>query len=979
MESTHSSPPSASDQVRSGEEITLHLRTLTSNGDLSITFPKGITVRQLKERIAEKYDYPVPRQRLIYQGRVLTDDSDVDRYSLMHGNVLHLVLRPEPQAEEPPTATSANEQPNPLGAGLGSQPSGNRRHIVARFLPLPDNMFPFIRSWLTPSDRGSLQQTSAQPDGDRGTPQSAEGGGSAPRTATGSSARDLPTSRPTGLAMHPHPIPLGSASQQGQREGPGDNTAVATYIFNIPLSSSPSTMPLSQPRAAPSGTRGEGAEATTQDVLSPQQLRSVQNRIENALGNVENLQSTLQRIRQTLADGNTNEESTSFTFNDLQSTNAELAESLREVQRALVPRTGIRPAGRRTSGPNRGGPLSLPTSLEDFLRGTPSPSGTGLHDIISMATGAPSTTERNRPDDEQRSTGDSGPPRVGTAPTSRSSVNSGNTRIIPTRSDQGNSILRIFMDLGRSGSSTANQDGPRSSDSSDQGARPTTTRPSSHSIGTSVTAIPEVPRPTLARLPTGSGQGSQNERLDTSVFQSPAEGLAHYLSLHTLRNVALGQALGASRNHDSASAMVSTLGLDRAEFPFLNDLLSRTFSHLTVSETLGVLLRREPVALQEVYHILSDSVRALTRQLSHSTSDHTQDHHVGAPGSSSTGSDTSQVDTPVNDYNRLADHITEEIITALRLNECWDRLICHREILPSTTSDQSEQNTAQVDARLVRCLAITHTVIRVFVGDLIAHLTLLPRWQASTEARSSSDSSAGFTEAEQRFHHYLLTWFPQLIHVWMLCMVKQDLGIALSSVQSFTTFMELIAPLHSNIDVAATNAPTNPADLIRILLCECIERMLLGMFSLDTSYSETAKRTTAASIASAYADNAMSYRNFYQQFQTLAETCNLSPSLDNQPTYYTHYAQSLEQSHHLLTRYEQFWHAQLAKTHHAAKGKQPVMANSSVTESSPPVSVEQPSTSSTGSSDHNGRTNQRGQGHRPSFGTSPDKKRPKWN
>ncbi|KAJ1649890.1 hypothetical protein IWQ61_009160 [Dispira simplex] len=688
----------------------------------------------------------------------------------------------------------------------------------------------------------------------------------------------------------------------------------------------------------------------------------------------------LQRIRQTLADGNSNAESTSFTFNDLQSTNIELADTLREVQRVLVPRAGNRPTGRLISESTRGGSSSLSTSLEDLLRGGSSFSpGTGLHDIMSMVTGTPPTTERNRPDDEQHSIGDLGPSRVGTIPASRSGVSStpGNARIIPARSDQGNSIFRIFMDVGRNTSPTTNQDRSRNSGPSEQGTRPVTTRPFSRSMGTGVTTTPEMARPTLARLSVGNDQSSQSERLETSVFQGPAEGLAHYLSLHTLRNVALGQALGASRNHDSASAMVSTLGLDRVEFPFLNDLLSRTFSHLTVTEALGVLLRSEPAALQEVYHILSDSVRALAHQLSHPTSDYVEDNHLGAPGSSTTIGDSSQVDIPVNDYNRLADHITQEIMTALRLNERWDRPIRCHESLQSSASDQPEQDAAHVDAHLVRCLAITHTAIRVFVGDLIAHLTLLPRWKVSAGVHRSSDTSPAFTEAEQRFHHYLLTWFPQLIHVWMLCMVKNDLSMALSDVQSFTTFMDLISPLRSNVGVSAANPQPNPTDLIRTLLCECIEYMLLGMFSLDTSYSETAKRTTAASIASAYVGNALSYSNFYRQFQTLAETCNLSPSLDNQLTYYTHYAQTLEQSHHLHAYYEQFWHAKLAEAHHATKGKLPVMEGDSASESSPLGSIRQPSASS--SDLYRGRTNQSEQGDRPSFGTSPEKKRPKWN
>lgn len=99
----------------SAENIRIVVKTV--NNDLyNLTVEGTSTIIDLKERIREATSVEVNRQRLIYRGRVLLDESVVQDYNIEDGHTVHMVARPVNFQELQQNAEAANQSgTNPAG------------------------------------------------------------------------------------------------------------------------------------------------------------------------------------------------------------------------------------------------------------------------------------------------------------------------------------------------------------------------------------------------------------------------------------------------------------------------------------------------------------------------------------------------------------------------------------------------------------------------------------------------------------------------------------------------------------------------------------------------------------------------------------------------------------------------------------------------------------------------------------------------
>ncbi len=73
----------------------IYLKSLTDNKPVTLRLTDGMqtTVLQVKEKIRDLQGHPVKLQRLIFAGRVLSDDMTLSDYNMEYQVTVHLVLR----------------------------------------------------------------------------------------------------------------------------------------------------------------------------------------------------------------------------------------------------------------------------------------------------------------------------------------------------------------------------------------------------------------------------------------------------------------------------------------------------------------------------------------------------------------------------------------------------------------------------------------------------------------------------------------------------------------------------------------------------------------------------------------------------------------------------------------------------------------------------------------------------------------------
>jgi large subunit ribosomal protein L40e len=68
------------------------IRTLTGK-TIVCSLDGDMTIREVKQQIADAEQIPVDQQRLVYQGKQLEDEQTLGSYSISKDSTLHLVLR----------------------------------------------------------------------------------------------------------------------------------------------------------------------------------------------------------------------------------------------------------------------------------------------------------------------------------------------------------------------------------------------------------------------------------------------------------------------------------------------------------------------------------------------------------------------------------------------------------------------------------------------------------------------------------------------------------------------------------------------------------------------------------------------------------------------------------------------------------------------------------------------------------------------
>mmetsp|Transcript_36145 Transcript_36145/g.41158 ORF Transcript_36145/g.41158 Transcript_36145/m.41158 type:complete len:670 (+) Transcript_36145:136-2145(+) len=122
--------------MKTKRDIGIKIKTMDSKLH-PLNLKQSACVKELKSLIEQKMEIPLMRQRLIFRGKLLKDDSTLDSYDIEEESVIHLVAKPDdPEPSAPITERSASESGPTRNSNQGQE--GNPLRFPINLFRLPE-------------------------------------------------------------------------------------------------------------------------------------------------------------------------------------------------------------------------------------------------------------------------------------------------------------------------------------------------------------------------------------------------------------------------------------------------------------------------------------------------------------------------------------------------------------------------------------------------------------------------------------------------------------------------------------------------------------------------------------------------------------------------------------------------------------------------------------------------------------------------
>lgn len=116
--------------------ITVQVKCGQSKWEVSVNPEK--TVAEFKDEIAKVSEIPAANQRLIYSGKILKDDQNVESYKIQDGHAIHLVKSGGGGGNTAAKASTSSQESNTAAPGSATVPSNIASGQTGGFNPLSD-------------------------------------------------------------------------------------------------------------------------------------------------------------------------------------------------------------------------------------------------------------------------------------------------------------------------------------------------------------------------------------------------------------------------------------------------------------------------------------------------------------------------------------------------------------------------------------------------------------------------------------------------------------------------------------------------------------------------------------------------------------------------------------------------------------------------------------------------------------------------